>query len=95
MTRYKLYRERTLKGGAISVSVMAEWPDGTHSHEEILLTGEQVSQDKAIRAQLHALWKDRSDGEGQALRPAEPSEVSKAHRRREYARLDAEAQDAG
>ena len=85
--KYKLYRERTLKGGAISVSVMAEWPDGTHSHEEILLTGEQVSQDKDIRAQLHALWKDRSD--------AEPPEVSKAHRRREYARLDAEAQDAG
>ncbi len=89
--KWKIYRERNLppipkvRAGGLSVSVMVEWNDGTHSHEELFL-GENPSTDialkQAIRSHLQDLKRLRPD-----RRLASPS---RQERRKEYRELEAD-----
>ena len=93
--RYKLYRERNLpdrpnQPGGLSVSVMVEWPGGTHSHEEILVGAEPESDQELhqfIAAELRSRLRDRPK-----RRMAMPS---RKERSKEWAETQADEVDIG
>ena len=83
--KYKIYRERQLPGGVISCSVMAVFPDGTMSHEEITVDPtSEITVPRSVREELKARWQARGS---QRLSPEARG------RRREYRELDADEQE--
>ena len=83
--RYSIYRERRLATGAMSYSVMVEWPDQTLSHEEI----EQAAglPEEQISGQIALLWRQR---------PKEkPSNDAQRDRKKEWGALAANVVTSG